>query len=94
MQKVIVATTEDSPSHLPGPFGWLFCFTSCFCRSRVEGSSLRRRENCLLKGDVSLSFSNPRNEYWRSSIDSVACGRCTANGLAIDFTGTGSVETL
>ena len=29
-------------------------------RARVEGSSLRRRENCLLNGELSLSLPRPR----------------------------------
>lgn len=65
--------------------------SKAFCRCNVEGSSLSRSETVRLNGDVvSWSLVNPRNEPWRASMLVVAWGRCTANGLSTDRTGTGS----
>uniref|UniRef100_A0A6B0V7X5 Secreted protein n=1 Tax=Ixodes ricinus TaxID=34613 RepID=A0A6B0V7X5_IXORI len=60
------------------------------CRSMLEGSSLSRRDSCLLKGDVWLRLPKPRKEPCLCSIETVACGRSIAYGFTTDFTGGAS----
>ena len=68
--------------------------STAFCLCRVDGSSLILSDKVLLKGDVvSCNLEKPRKEPCRSSMLSVAWGRCTAYGLSTFLTGTGSVRT-
>ena len=48
------------------------------CRSRLEGSSLRRRETLRLNGDESASFWKELKEPCLSRISAEALGRETA----------------
>lgn len=63
---------------------------TAFCLCKVDGKSFNRKDVVRLKGDDSCSLSKPLKEPCLINISLVALGRCTANGLSTDFTGTGS----
>jgi hypothetical protein len=60
------------------------------CLSSVEGRSLILSDIWRLNGEAWFNCWNPRNEPWRCSMDTVACGLSMAYGLNTGFTGGGS----
>jgi len=85
--------------NLPGAFIWTGgsrksepSRLSDRCLSSVDGRSLILSDIWRLNGEAWFNCWNPRNEPWRCSIDTVACGLSMAYGLNTGFMG-GASET-
>lgn len=63
------------------------------CLCRFDGRSLILSDSWRLNGDWAPIVARPRNEFCRSSIDAVACGRSMAYGLWMALIG-GTCEGL